>query len=189
VAVTLDINIAHGLLGHPDMRTVRSMASKHGWTLTGSVQPCGLCALAEARAKAIPKSTLTKAKVAGERLFLDISGPYSDSLNQNKYWLRIVDDFTRYSWDCFLPAKSGIHVPLGNLLVANKAAGNPCKFLRCDNCPMRNVVNKLAEKYEFSSRLFIGAIDQSAKKAYVANIRCFYDRCILSRTIWYLVVH
>ncbi len=128
MAVTLDINIAHGLLGHPDMRTVRSMASKHGWTLTGSGQPCGLCALAEARAKAIPKSTLTKAKVAGERLFLDISGPYSDSLNQNKYWLRIVDDFTRYSWDCFLPAKSGIHVPLGNLLVANKAAGNHVNF-------------------------------------------------------------
>jgi hypothetical protein len=131
--VTLDINIAHGLLGHPDTRTVRSMASKHGWTLTGSVQPCGSCALAKARAKAIPKSTLTKAKVAGERLFLDISGPYSDSLNQNRYWLRIVDDFTRYGWDCFLPAKSGIHVPLGNLLVANKAAGKPCKFLRCDN--------------------------------------------------------
>ena len=52
--VTLDINIAHGLLGHPDTRTVRSMASKHGWTLTGSVQPCGSCAFAKARAKAIP---------------------------------------------------------------------------------------------------------------------------------------
>ena len=60
--VTLDINIAHGLLGHPDTKTVIAMAKEHGWTLTGSVQPCGSCALAKARAKAIPKSTTTKAK-------------------------------------------------------------------------------------------------------------------------------
>ena len=131
--VTLDINVAHGLLGHPDNRTVKAMAAKQGWTLTGNVKPCGSCALAKARAKAVPKSTLTKAKSPGERLFLDISGPYSDSLNQNKYWLRIVDDYTRFSWDCFLPAKSGIQVPLGKLLKANQAAGRPCKFLRCDN--------------------------------------------------------
>ena len=109
------------------------MATKYGWTLTGAVKPCGSCALAKARAKAIPKSTMTKAKTPGERLFLDISGPYSDSLNQNKYWLRIVDDCTRYSWDCFLPRKSGIQVPLLKLVVMNKAAGKPCKYLRCDN--------------------------------------------------------
>ena len=131
--VTLDINVAHGLLGHPDTRTVKAMAAQQGWTLTGTVKPCGSCALAKARAKAVPKSTLTKAKDPGERLFLDISGPYSDSLSQNKYWLRIVDDHTRFSWDCFLPKKSGIHVPLCKLLKMNKAAGKTCKFLRCDN--------------------------------------------------------
>ena len=127
--VTLDINVAHGLLGHPDTRTVNAMAAKQGWTLTGTVKPCGSYALAKARAKAVPKSTLTKAKAPGERLFLDISGPYSDSLNQNKYWLRIVDDHTRFSWDCFLHKKSGIHIPLAKLLKINKAAGKPCKFL------------------------------------------------------------
>ena len=110
--VTLDINIAHGLLGHSDTKTVTAMAKEHDWTLTGTVQRCGSCALAKARAKAVPKSTMTKATKPGERLFLDISGPYLDSLNQNKYLLKIVDDYTRYSWDCFLPRKSGIQVPL-----------------------------------------------------------------------------
>jgi hypothetical protein len=85
VPVTLDINIAHGLLGHPDTRSVTAMATKHGWTFTGTVKPCGSCALAKARNKAIPKSTsMTKAKTPGERLFLDIAGPYLDSLNQNR---------------------------------------------------------------------------------------------------------
>ena len=111
--VTLDINIAHGLLGHPDTKTVTAMAKEHGWTLTGSVQPCGSCALAKACAKVIPsKSTMTKAKKPGERLFLNILGPYLDYLNQNKYWLKIVDDYMRYSWDCSLPRKSGIQVPI-----------------------------------------------------------------------------
>ena len=104
------IDIAHDLLGHhPDTKMVTPMTANHGWTLTGMVKPCGSCALAKARAKAIPKSSMTKAKQPGERLFLDISGPYLDSLNQNKYcWLKIVDDYMWYSWDCFLPQKSGI---------------------------------------------------------------------------------
>ena len=94
--VTLDINIAqHGLLGHPDTRSVTAMATKHGWTLTGTVKPCGSCALAKSLAKAIPKSTMTKVKTPEERLFLDISGPYLDSLNQNKYWLCTMDNYTR----------------------------------------------------------------------------------------------
>jgi hypothetical protein len=40
--VTLDINIAHGLLGHPDTRSVTAMATKNGWTLNrilGHLQP------------------------------------------------------------------------------------------------------------------------------------------------------
>jgi hypothetical protein len=73
--VTLDINIAHGLLGHPDICTVKAMAAKENWTLTGTVKPCGSCALAKARAKAVPKTTLTKAK-APENGFLDILGPF-----------------------------------------------------------------------------------------------------------------
>ncbi|KAI2508276.1 PIF1-like helicase [Fragilaria crotonensis] len=149
--VTLDINIAHGLLGHPDTRTVKAMAVRQNWTLTGTVQPCGSCALAKARAKAVPKTTMTKAKLPGERLFLDISGPFSDSLNSNRYWLRIVDDNTRFCWDSFLPRKSGIHVPLEALLIANKAAGKPCKYLRCDNAGENEAyVQKLCAEHDIA---------------------------------------
>jgi hypothetical protein len=131
--VSLDVNIAHGLLGHPDTGTVKAMAARQNWTLTGTVLPCGSCALAKARAKAVPKTTLTKPKLPGEQFFLDISGPFSNSLNSNRYWLQIVDDCTRFCWDSFLSRKSGIHVPLETLLFANKATGKACKYLRCDN--------------------------------------------------------
>jgi hypothetical protein len=152
--VTLDINIAHGLLGHPDTRTVKPMAARQNWTLIGTVQPCGSCALAKARAKAVPKTTMTKARSPGERLFLDISGPFSDSLNSNRYWLCIVENNTRFCWDSFLPRKSGIHVPLEALLIANKAAGKPCKYLRCDNAGENEAyVQKLCAKHAIALKM------------------------------------
>jgi hypothetical protein len=147
--VSLNINISHGLLGHPDTRTVKAMAARQNWTLTGTVLPCGSCALAKARAKAVPKTMLTKAKQPGERLFLDISGPFSDSLNSNRYWLRIVDDYTSFCWDSFLPRKSGIHALLETLLIANKAAGKACKYLRCDNAgENESYVQKLCAEHD-----------------------------------------
>ncbi|KAI2504715.1 hypothetical protein MHU86_9732 [Fragilaria crotonensis] len=73
--VTLDINIAHGLLGHPDTRTVKAMAVRQNWTLTGTVQPCGSCALAKARAKAVPKTTMTKAKLPERDSFWTFRAP------------------------------------------------------------------------------------------------------------------
>ena len=131
--ITLDINVAHNILGHPDARMVKVMAGLQGWTLTGTLLPCRSCALAKARAKAVPKSTMTRARHPGERIFLDISGPFPTSLLSNRYWFKIVDDHSRYSWDAFLPVKSGLDVPLRSLLLKNKAANKPCKFLRCDN--------------------------------------------------------
>jgi hypothetical protein len=88
--VTLDINIAHGLLGHPDTRTVKAMAARQNWTLTGSVLPSGLCALAKARAKAVPKTTLTKAKLPGERM------NYWDSILEPLLVLQVASR-TKYS--------------------------------------------------------------------------------------------
>jgi hypothetical protein len=60
-----------------------------------------------------------------------------------------VDDFSKFSWDCFLPKKSGIQIPLAKLLKANKAAGKPCKFLRCDNAgENESYVQELCVEYD-----------------------------------------
>jgi hypothetical protein len=66
------------------------------------MDPCGPCAYAKARARAVPKSTLKKAENPGERLFLDFSGPYSPTIVGNTQWLIVVDDFSRKVWCLFL---------------------------------------------------------------------------------------
>ena len=71
----MDINILHGILAHADFSTCKLMANSMGINLSGSKMHCGACALAKAKAKAVPKTTANKSNKPGGRLFLDISGP------------------------------------------------------------------------------------------------------------------
>jgi hypothetical protein len=148
---SVDVNTAHSLLGHPDTRTVRNMARFLKWKLTGDLLPCGSCALAKAKAKSVPKSTQTRATKPGERLFLDISGPFNETLKKNKFWLRIVDDHTRYCWNLFLQRKNGYNDQLDALLYKNAKMGKPCRYLRCDNAGENvTLVKALCVKYNIT---------------------------------------
>jgi hypothetical protein len=84
---TIDINAFHGVLAHADFTTCKFMAHSMKVNLTGTKMHCGACALAKAKAKAVPKTTATKSSKPGGRLFLDISGPYLESVGGIKYWL------------------------------------------------------------------------------------------------------
>ena len=44
---TMDINVAHRILGHPSEATTKSTAKKYGWTLTGNLEKCDKCTLAK----------------------------------------------------------------------------------------------------------------------------------------------
>ena len=133
-ATMMDNNVAHGMLLHPDERTLGAVAKKLKWSLMGALNPCrACCALAKAKAKAVPKSTQAKATKPGERLFVDISGPYAINGSSKSNWLHIVDDHSRMTWNAMLAKKSGIAPPLEDLLIKNAAANKPCKYIRCDN--------------------------------------------------------
>ena len=69
--------------------------------------PCADCAIDKIKQKIVPKFTNDKAQSPGERLYLDISYTATASLRGAKYWVLLVDDFTRYCWSFFLPARSG----------------------------------------------------------------------------------
>jgi hypothetical protein len=56
------------------------MANSIGSNLSGSKLHCRACALAEAKAKVVPKTTANKSNQPGRPMFLDISGPYLESI-------------------------------------------------------------------------------------------------------------
>jgi hypothetical protein len=99
------------------------MANSMEIYLSGTKLHCGACALAKAKAKSVPKATAKKSNKPGGSLFLDISGPYLESMGGSNYWQRVVDDYTRYAWDCFLTKKSDLQKPFEALLTKIKGLG------------------------------------------------------------------
>ena len=51
---------------------------------------------------------LYKSIKSGERIFVDTSGPFPESLIENWHLIGLVDDYSRYSWSVFAKTNSKI---------------------------------------------------------------------------------
>eukprot|EP00733_Pompholyxophrys_punicea_P000164 Pompholyxophrys_punicea_v1_NODE_28_length_5163_cov_5.731206.p1 type:complete len:571 gc:universal NODE_28_length_5163_cov_5.731206:57-1769(+) len=94
----VDINEAHELLGHLGHDEMLQTAKVFGWILTGKLHICEGCCQAKGRQKNLPKDEKERAKNPGERLFIDIASVNKKSMGGAKYWLLVVDDFSRKKW-------------------------------------------------------------------------------------------
>jgi transposase InsO family protein len=129
----IDINDAHELYGHVSNGVLKPLLTTRGYVVVNTKKRCEACAFAKARAKGVSKTTSMKAHEKGERLFLDISGPYKMSLKGSKYWLLVVDDKTRKAWSFFIQNKSEAKKATEMLLQLLKGAKVVTKYIRCDN--------------------------------------------------------
>lgn len=129
----MDINEAHDKYGHASNVPLKNLAKAIGIELTGDKKPCEACAYAKAKAKAVCKTTLVKAKAKGERLFVDTSGPYKKSLAKNSFWVLVVDDYTRKAWSYFVDKKSKVKEVVEALLEKLSGCGVTVQYIRCDN--------------------------------------------------------
>jgi transposase InsO family protein len=129
----MDINRAHRLLGHPNERYTRLTAALAKWELTGAWKACEACAKAKAKAKCVAKVTTLKATMAAERLFVDISGPYKKTPSGNKFWVMVVDDYSRKKWSFFAANKSDLATTIEPLLTLLAGFKLHVKYIRCDN--------------------------------------------------------
>ena len=73
------------------------------------------------------------ANAPGERIYMDTSGPYSETVVGSRYWFKFVDDKTRKSWDYYGARKSLTTKALREILESLTAAGIKVKFIRCEN--------------------------------------------------------
>ena len=129
----MDINEAHKKFGHASEKVVRKALMAQGITPAGKMSVCDGCARAKATQKRTNKVTKVAADKAGERLFMDTSGPYTETVGGSRYWFKFVDDKTRKSWDFYGARKNAITKFLRDILDKLKASGKPVKYLRCDN--------------------------------------------------------
>ena len=68
-----------------------------GVKLTGTLQVFDGCAQFKAKSRAMGGNTYTRASHPRERIFVDRTGPFPESLIGNWYWIGVVDDYSCYS--------------------------------------------------------------------------------------------
>jgi hypothetical protein len=130
---TIDINDAHELYGHCSEGPLKALLKQRNVVVTGTKRTCEACAYAKAKAKSVGKTTKVVADAKGDRLFLDISGPYKNTSKGSKFWILIVDDKTRKAWSFFVTKKNDIKKVTTNLVLLLKGVKVFVKYLRCDN--------------------------------------------------------
>ena len=94
---------AHHKWGHHGDERLRKMAASKGLRLIGKMEPCNACGIVKVKAKPIPTTSdiNKKATDIGERLFVDITGPFPltatkwHRTTRNKlFWYGISDQFS-----------------------------------------------------------------------------------------------
>ena len=101
-----NINGMHYSLGHAKDATLRGTAKQLHLKLTGHRKYCSGCREAKAIRAAVPKITSFRAARPLERLFGDLTGPFSLSAGGARYCMLLVDDYSNVGWVLFLKDKT-----------------------------------------------------------------------------------
>ena len=133
-------------------------AKELGITLDGKLLPCIHCAKAKGRQANVKKYTHTRSDTAAERLFFDIASIKTRSKSGSKFWLLVIDDYTRMKWSYFLPTKAALKYKMEDLLQQLEASNKQkIRYLRCDNAGENKAFQKACIKqgrdieFEFTS--------------------------------------
>ena len=131
----VDKMYAHQLLGHAHEGVVTETAKALGWNVVGTNNPCVNCATAKSKQKAVPKeSTSEPVKGIGERIMIDISSIASKSFGGGKYWLLVMDEWTRFKWTFILKQKNELSDTMCEFIRTMKQKHSiTIKSVRCDN--------------------------------------------------------
>jgi regulator of extracellular matrix RemA (YlzA/DUF370 family) len=119
----VDIIEAHYHMGHMGEVALRRYLSHHNIKATGKFQNFVSCMKWKAQNKPVNKIATNPAKHPGERLDIEASGPLPLPMGRKEYWLKIIDEFSGYSWDYFMSEKSSTTAILKRQLQWMKASG------------------------------------------------------------------
>jgi hypothetical protein len=145
---SMDINEAHDKLGHKGEVLLKKTLKHHSIKVTGELQSCEGCCLAKAKQKSVSKTTNIRAKSPGERLFVDMSGPFTATILGSRYQIQVVDDATRKGFIGFVKKRSDLSQWLEeNVLSKLEGMQKQTKYLRADNAgENKNPLEKLCDK-------------------------------------------
>jgi len=103
----------HQRLRHLNLSDVRKLLPKGSYSEkeTATSTACDICIKVKAKEKFQRKVPAQRATKPLELIHSDLCGPISpQSLSGRRYYILYIDDFSRYTWVCFLRSKSSSEV-------------------------------------------------------------------------------
>nr|XP_016477882.1 PREDICTED: uncharacterized protein LOC107799303 [Nicotiana tabacum] len=130
----IDVALWHKRLGHVSNIILRKLFSAKLASITDTINKCSVCPCAKQTELPLLSSYI-KTTVAFDLIHLDVWGPYkSVAFDGNKYFLTVIDDFTRMTWSFLLKLKFDVCVVLAQLVVFFPTQFNKTmKAIRSDN--------------------------------------------------------
>lgn len=130
----LDIQLLHQRLGHVSSSVLQKMFSLKLADVTNSVSKCTICPYAKQIRLPFRVST-SSSLTSFDLLHMDIWGPYKkDIFDEYKYFLTMVDDYSRMTWVFLLRLKFDVCTILKDFLTYVRTQFNKLvKIVRSDN--------------------------------------------------------
>ncbi|XP_075085122.1 uncharacterized protein LOC107763294 [Nicotiana tabacum] len=132
---TIDVALWHKRLGHVSSIVLRKLFAAKLASINDTINKYSVCPCARQTRLAFPSSCI-KTVVAFDLIHLDVWGPYNcATFDGNRYFLTVVDDFTRMTWVFFLlKLKYDVCVVLTQLIVLIQTQFNKVvKAVKSDN--------------------------------------------------------
>ncbi|KAK1411971.1 hypothetical protein QVD17_32863 [Tagetes erecta] len=124
----------HTRLGHPSDQVLKVLKDDLCFTKFGLSEPCDICHESKQTRSVFPHSEHVSKKV-GDLIHLDLWGPFKTASREGyKYFLTIVDDFSRGVWLYLIKSKDQVyhHIESFFSLIRNQF-GQCIKICRSDN--------------------------------------------------------
>lgn len=131
--VPTDVSLWHNRLGHLPLSNMKNISSL-SYSSSNSIDACDICA--KARQVKMPFfSSLRSTINVFDLIHIDTWGPYkTPTLEGFRYFLTIVDDFSRATWTYLLSTKSNAFTVLKQFLaMTERQFGKQVKTIRSDN--------------------------------------------------------
>jgi transposase InsO family protein len=88
-----------------------------------------------------------KATYPGERIHMDVAGPFPNTLGAHRYWVIFKDQYSGMAWNVFIPSRTKVYEVTKDKLYYFAGSKKKIKYFRCDNAAEYGILERLRNKF------------------------------------------